>query len=116
MKPVVKLPEYTIEVERGGYNLIVHFDYSPGRPGVHTLPNGDPGYPDDPDELTIQAIEIEGDKTGIDLIGILEDCNALEGIEQACLDHLDHLASQSQDDPDEHDNDWDFEPDKGLYP
>jgi hypothetical protein len=34
----------------------VDYDYSPGRPGVHTLRNGDPGYPDDPPELSINAI------------------------------------------------------------
>jgi len=33
------------------------FDYSPGRPGVHTLRNGDPGYPDDPPELCITDLE-----------------------------------------------------------
>jgi hypothetical protein len=35
----------------------VWFDYSPGRPGVHTLRNGDPGYPDEPPELVINEIE-----------------------------------------------------------
>ena len=28
-------------------------DYHPGRPGVHTLSNGDPGYPDEPAEFDI---------------------------------------------------------------
>jgi hypothetical protein len=34
----------------------VDYDYSPGRPGVHTLRNGDPGYPDDPPELWINVV------------------------------------------------------------
>jgi len=31
----------------------VKYNYSAGRPGVRTLSNGDPGYPDDPDEVEI---------------------------------------------------------------
>lgn len=31
----------------------VNFHYAPGSPGRHTLPNGDPGYPPEPDELDI---------------------------------------------------------------
>lgn len=33
------------------------FDYSPGRPGRNYMPNGDPGYPDDPPELVINELE-----------------------------------------------------------
>ena len=36
------------------------FDYSPGRPGVHTLRNGDPGYPDEPPELEVTDLERNG--------------------------------------------------------
>jgi hypothetical protein len=34
----------------------VDYDYSPGRPGVHTLRNGDPGYPDEPAELYVNTV------------------------------------------------------------
>lgn len=40
--------------------LAIDFDYTPGRPGVRTLPNGDPGYPDEPDELDIEDIRLAG--------------------------------------------------------
>ena len=41
----------------GEAEYTAHFDYSPGRPGVHTLRNGDPGYPDDPPELYVTDLE-----------------------------------------------------------
>lgn len=47
------------EIEGLG-DCTIHYDYSPGRPGVHTLPNGDPGYPDDPAELEVTVVQIEG--------------------------------------------------------
>jgi len=39
------------------------FDYSPGRPGRNYMPNGDPGYPDDPPELYVLYLERDGHKT-----------------------------------------------------
>jgi hypothetical protein len=38
--------------------LRVEFDYDPGESGVHTLPNGDPGYPDVPPSLEITDVQI----------------------------------------------------------
>lgn len=35
------------------------FDYSPGTPDVMYMPNGDPGYPGDPEEFEVTAIELE---------------------------------------------------------
>jgi len=35
----------------------VEYNYAAGRPGVHTLSNGDPGYPDEPAEVEIQEIK-----------------------------------------------------------
>lgn len=32
------------------------YTITPGRPGMHTLPNGDPGYPDDPDEIEVHEV------------------------------------------------------------
>lgn len=34
------------------------FDYSPGRPGRNYMPNGDPGYPDEPPELDVFCIRL----------------------------------------------------------
>ena len=39
--------------------LSVDFTYSPGQPGCNYLPNGDPGYPDEPPEQEITAVRIE---------------------------------------------------------
>jgi hypothetical protein len=41
-------------------DCIVHYDYSPGRPGRNYMPNGDPGYPDDPAELMVTVVQIAG--------------------------------------------------------
>ena len=38
--------------------ITVEFDYSPCRPGCLYMPNGDPGYPDEPNELNITSINI----------------------------------------------------------
>lgn len=35
----------------------VDYDYTPGRQGVHTLRNGDPGYPDEPAEIYITSVK-----------------------------------------------------------
>lgn len=32
--------------------------YTPGSPGIHTLPNGDPGYPPEPGELDLTSAEV----------------------------------------------------------
>lgn len=34
--------------------------YSPGSPGVHTLSNGDPGYPPQPEELEFDILDRRG--------------------------------------------------------
>lgn len=44
------------EVSTDAGDLLVGYEYSPGRPGRMYMPNGDPGYPDEPAEL--QIIEI----------------------------------------------------------
>ena len=46
-----------------GRKYEVNYSYSPGMPGVHTLRNGDPGYPDEP--ATVEDIELTySPKTG----------------------------------------------------
>jgi hypothetical protein len=34
-----------------------HYDYSPGRPAVMYLRNGDPGYPEDPPQLCVNRLK-----------------------------------------------------------
>ena len=47
-----------VEIEVGGQQLRCEYDYSPGTPDVHYLPNGDPGYPGDPEEFTVNRVTI----------------------------------------------------------
>jgi len=49
-------------VERNGEELEVEVEGNiyPGHKGVHTLPNGDPGYPDEPAEVEITDITLDG--------------------------------------------------------
>ncbi len=50
--------EVTIEVM--GVEMQVEYDHSPFLKGKWTLSNGDPGYPDEPEEIEITSIEING--------------------------------------------------------
>ena len=43
--------------------LIVEYTYFPGEKGVHTLPNGDPGYPDDYPEVELLSCKLAEDVT-----------------------------------------------------
>ena len=52
----------------GDQELEVKFDYTPEDPGVHTLPNGDPGYPPSPESID-EIISIKwGDIDVTDLV------------------------------------------------
>lgn len=53
----------------GERDCCVIVNYAPGRPGIRTLPNGDPGYPDDPDEFEI----IKADCEGLDITHMVDD-------------------------------------------
>lgn len=44
------------EVEIEGIPYEVEYIIHRGASGLHTLPNGDPGYPDDADELEIVSV------------------------------------------------------------
>ncbi len=51
----------------GHQKVEITFTYSPGRPAVMYLRNGDPGYPEEPAEVEITSLNIGGD-TWIDLM------------------------------------------------
>ena len=55
MKRVLKLKTYLGEAD---CEVVAH--YWPGRPGRWYMPNGDPGYPDDPAELEVVSVTIGG--------------------------------------------------------
>lgn len=50
----------TVDTEDAAGELLIGYDHTPGRPGVHTLPNGDPGFPDDPEEIEVCEVWCEG--------------------------------------------------------
>ena len=50
----------TLETYIGETDATVTVNYWPGRPAVMYLRNGDPGYPEDPDELEIVSMTLNG--------------------------------------------------------
>ena len=43
--------------DMGEWEYNVYYDYTPSTPDVYYMPNGDPGYPGDPEEIDITRIE-----------------------------------------------------------
>ena len=70
----------------------VEFDFLRGAPGRWYMPNGDPGYPDEPDELEVNSIVIDGhEHEGLPV-------ETLDAIEQACWDWVeDHWQTIEAD-------------------
>lgn len=74
--------------------VTVDYLYHPGTPDVLTLPNGDPGYPGDPEELEVYTATATAPATlvgdgltvtiapGVDVLGLLSD----EAVEDLALD------------------------------
>jgi hypothetical protein len=58
-----------IEVEVTG-------EYMPGEPGVHTYPNGDPGYPPTPPSFDIHEVKLNG--TNISHLLSIDDLMSIE--------------------------------------
>jgi len=81
--------EHRHTIEKGGHELEVVYDYTPGRPGRAYMPNGDPGYPDDPPELEITAVYLNLPQVQLNLLDILDDLGALETIEGELWDNID---------------------------
>ena len=70
----------------------VEFDFLRGAPGRWYMPNGDPGYPDEPDELEVNSIVIDGVEQ--EQLPV----ESLDIIEQACWDWIvDHWQSIEAD-------------------
>lgn len=46
----------TEERDINGIPHAITYTLTEGGKGVHTLPSGDPGYPDDPDEIEIHKV------------------------------------------------------------
>lgn len=71
--------------------LYVDFDYSRGQKSVHTLRNGDPGQPDEPSEVTVNAVRFIRE-IGDDASSILTKA-AHKEIEEECY----HLAVNKEE-------------------
>jgi hypothetical protein len=77
-------------IEYAGLFWDVDYDYSPPVPGRQYLRNGDPGYPDDPEEIELLAVYTgEGDD---DLLEFLSPAT-IEGLE----DGISALESSNRD-------------------
>ena len=74
----------TADIGAGERDYTAHFDYSPGRPGVHTLRNGDPGYPDDPAELYLTELECHNCTLDVSLLTLEQ----IETIENQCWTYV----------------------------
>jgi len=61
-------------------------DYSPAAPDVHYLPNGDPGYPGDPESIEFSEIHIEGTEDELSESDLTE--NELDGLRQDCFEKV----------------------------
>ena len=87
-----------IEVERSGemIDVDVKGTYVPGMPGVHTLPNGDPGYEAEPAEVYISSV-LDSDKKHIELTAKELDM-AEEGLFEDASDKIDFDDSDDEDD------------------
>jgi hypothetical protein len=48
------------DITYNGVTFKVEFNATPGRPGRMHMANGDPGYPDEPAEIEIINIKLEG--------------------------------------------------------
>jgi hypothetical protein len=45
-------------------DVLIGVEYEPGSPGMHTMPNGDPGYPDEPPSLEVCEVWLNGADIG----------------------------------------------------
>jgi hypothetical protein len=61
------------------------FSYYPGRAAVMYLRNGDPGYPEEPDEIELESLWMGTGKGRIDVYNYLT-VDQIEAIEEAILE------------------------------
>jgi hypothetical protein len=73
-------------------NADVSFTYSAGRPGRNYMPNGDPGYPDEPAELDVFSVKVDG----IDVGSQLTESQA-DHIEQQAHDYIEETVAAADE-------------------
>jgi hypothetical protein len=91
----------SIRVDFGGQRLLVEYDYSPATADVMYLPNGDPGYPGDPEEFYITGVKMmmpNGSWLDIgDLYGELVDGSTEDPLSKATYEAMCTEAEAGQD-------------------
>lgn len=86
------LIDYNCTVNDIDYEVKLKVRYCEGRPGKWYLSNGDPGYPDDPDEISIEEVIGDVPEFVKDIIAdkayeddqVFAKCAELYSEEQAC--------------------------------
>ena len=78
----------TIDFTYAGKDYSAEVEYTPETPDVHYLPNGDPGYPGDPCEMSFLTLN-EIDETGreINAMPLLEDDKVADEIWDAAINN-----------------------------
>jgi hypothetical protein len=80
------------DAQTGDVDAEVSFTYSAGRPGRNYMPNGDPGYPDEPAELDIVSVKVFGVEVGGDFLEQHGD-----RIEQAAIDYIEETVADQME-------------------
>lgn len=80
----------TVSTDMG--DIEVFFDYSPPTPDVMYLPNGDPGYPGDPEELDIFELHIGNAVLDMEWLSVHMQDLITEGV----MRHLEDEAEDAQ--------------------
>ena len=70
--------------------VIVGFTFRPGYPGRHTLSNGDPGYPDEPAEVEVSEVWVNG----ANIVWVLMERHMEELADKLLELSLENLANQ----------------------
>ncbi len=75
----------------------VKWDYYPGSPDVHTLPNGDPGCPGDPPELNILELTTDVSDGAVDVSALLNFADFEDWLEDALQPDIDASLQDARD-------------------
>jgi len=82
--------DYTLDAgELGEFEVEVHFTYSPGTPGRMYMPNGDPGYPDEPAEFEVVGVTYQS----FDITNWFDICETLNSSAHFC-EYVDEWARE----------------------
>lgn len=80
------------------HKLEICFDYSPAQPGCHTQRNGDPGWPDEPEEITITDVQVwerkDKDSPWLSIkLSLPEEITNNDFLTEKCSEYLDSLSA-----------------------